>query len=114
RRRGAAAAPASPTPSPPLRRRPRLPRARPGSATSLAEQLVQQSPLEVRGRALGAAAGAEKSQEHLLEIEVLPARHAPGQVLADLRLRLRRQLLVQELVQVLLALAAIHAGLPLM
>src|SRR2546425_41547 len=109
-------APAAPpsVPSRPPRRRRGRPTSRPGSATSLAEQLVQQPAFKLRWCTLGAAPGPQKPQEHPFEVEVLPTGLAIGQVVPDLPFRLRGQLLVQELVQMLFAFAAVHAGLPLM
>src|SRR5206468_11277704 len=63
---------------------------------------------------LGAAARAQELQEQLFKVELLTARWAVLEVLAKLPLELRSELAVQKFVEMLDALAAIHAGLPLM
>src|SRR6266542_3488568 len=84
------------------------------SASSLAKQLAEHALLELLRSALRAAARPQELQEQLLKIELFAARRAVFQMRPDLPLELRRQLAVQEFVQMLDALAAIHAGLPLM
>src|SRR5207244_8521299 len=55
-----------------------------------------------------------ETEEQLFEVELLAARRAVGEVLTDLLLHRGRQLAVEVLVEVLLALPAIHLAVPLM
>src|SRR5712671_4235085 len=90
------------------------PPSRAGSATSLSEQLTQNALLQVGRRALGPAPRPQELQEQLLEIVLLAAGRAVLQMLPDLPLQVGRELAVQEFVEMVDALATIHAGLPLM
>src|SRR5438093_322457 len=60
------------------------------------------------------AAGPQETEEQLFEVELLAARRAVGEVLTDLLLHRGRQLAVEVLIEVLLALPAIHLADPLM
>src|ERR1044072_6636487 len=84
------------------------------SAISLAEQLAQHALLQLGPRDLRLAALLEAFEEKLLEIVLLLARRAIFEMVPDFPLELWGQLAVQKLVQMLDAVAAIHAGLPLM
>src|SRR2546425_6244195 len=113
KKRGAGATLATriPTSSPGRPRAPPLRRV--ASAISLADQFPQRALLALRRRALSAPPGSQEFQKQLLEIELLAARRAVLQMLPDLALDLGRQLAIQEFIEVLDALTAIHAGLPL-
>src|SRR6266849_740043 len=69
--------------------------------------------LRFRRRALGSTPRSQESQKQLLEIELLAAGGAVLQMFPDLALDVWRQLAIQEFIEVLDALTAIHAGLPL-
>src|SRR5207249_96452 len=80
----------------------------------VAEQLEQHPSLQLGGRSLRQATGPHELEEQRLEVELLAAGRARRQVLAHGALGLGGQLAIEELVEVLHALLALHGGLPLM
>src|ERR1044072_9767557 len=84
------------------------------SAISLAEQLAQHALLQLGRRALRLAARLQEFEEKLLEIVLLLARRAIFEMVPEFPLALWGQLDVPTLGHMLDAVAAIHAGLPLM
>src|SRR6266850_2090792 len=61
-----------------------------------------------------AATSPQETEKQLFEVELLAARWAVGQVLADLLLHRGRELAVEVLIEMLLALPTIHLADPLM
>src|SRR2546422_2689134 len=83
-------------------------------ASSLVEQFAENPALQLGRRAASAAAGLQEVEEQTLEVEVLAAGRAVLEVHPDLPLDFGGELLIKELVQMLGALATVHAGLALM